>query len=130
MDHKFNIITGPSETPWDKMIQILDVVGMRPFSKVLPDKNNFEIRNSINPDGGYDLIVICNAARAYFEFTNKWAAHYSDLDTELRIVDKRPVVGQLVSAFPYIEKLLELGVIALENTQLTNINTHKQLKIA
>jgi hypothetical protein len=127
MPYKFKTEIKPKDVPWVHMIQILDIVGMRQFSRIMPQQDAYTFRESVNLDNTMDYIITCDHSRSYFEFGQDWKGHYSDLDDTFRIVNRRPVEGQLASALPYIEKLLDLGVISLEETKSTNTHTHKQL---
>lgn len=104
----FQVLVQPKDCPWDKLLQVIDIVGMWHYTRNIPSKEYYNILYT-----DYRMSIWCERTKTRFIFYNDWGAAFT-YTNENGVDDKgRPVEGTLTSALPYVEKLVELKLIAL-----------------
>lgn len=108
IDHKyFKVLIQPSDIPWNKMLKVLDCIGLWHYSRTIPDMRSYRITTTV--DG--DMTIVCLRTRTYFRIDRLWFAGFRYTDEQGSPHEKRTSEGQLYSAFSYINCLIEIGAI-------------------
>ena len=105
----FQVLMRPQDCPWDKLIQIMDVVGIWHYSRSIPDEKDYEIERFKGI-----ISISCKRTRTKFRFDQEWRASFRYFDVKGSIKNTYSTEGTLYSACEYIEKLAELEIITLK----------------
>lgn len=105
----FQVIVTPHNCPWEKLIQVLDCVGLWHYSRTIPDKEDYEIEYKKEY-----ITVRCSRTRTKFTFYTQWQAVFRYTDDKGEVLNKDTIEANLTMAFDYVEKLMELELVILK----------------